>query len=226
MVDFTIESWTSAASIGANQAVQSTVAFIPHLIYAVILLLVGFFISALIGRIVARIFEHLQIERAFKKYKVEDALGGNQITPILTSMLRWWVMLFFFQAAVEALKLMTLTAFITSALLYVPVIFGVVLFLIATAVVGEWVREAILDLHKFYLQRTVAPVAKWAIILVGLVVGLETAGFKMEFVRQIFNELLKGVMFGIAGAFALAFGLGGQKDATDMIKKVRKKFDF
>lgn len=226
MVDFSIESLQSAAGMGANQAVQNTVAFIPHLIYAVVLLLIGFFVSAIIGKIITRLFEHLEVENAFKKFKVEDALGGTQISPILVSMIRWWVMLFFLEAAVEALALMSLTGFITMALLYVPVIFGVVLLLIAAAVLGEWVREAILGLHKFYLQRTIAPLAKWYIIIMALVVGLETAGFKMEFVRQNFTLLLTGIVYGLALAFGLAFGLGGQKDATDIIKKARKKFDF
>ncbi len=224
MVDFTIDSLSSAASTGANQAVQNTVAFIPHLIYAVVLLLIGYFVSAIIGKIVTRLFEHLEIESSFKKFRVEDALGGTQISPILISMLRWWVMLFFIEAAVEALALMSLTGFITSVLLYVPVIFGVVLLLIAAAVVGEWVREAVLGLHKFYLQRTIAPVAKWSIIIMALIVGLETAGFKMEFVRQVFTLLLQGIVYGVALAFGLAFGLGGQKDASDMIRKARKKF--
>ncbi len=226
MVDFTIESLASAASTGANQAVQSTVAFIPHLIYAVVLLLVGFFVSAIVAKIVARIFEHLAVEKAFKKFRVEDALGGTQISPILVSMLRWWIMLFFLEAAVEALALVSLTGFISSVLLYVPVIFGVVLLLIAAAVVGEWVREAVLGLHKFYLQRTVSTVSKWAIIIMALMVGLETIGFQMTFVYLVSGKVLEGVMLGIAGAFALAFGLGGQKDATEMIHKARKKFDF
>ena len=226
MVGFSVESLSNAATVGANEAVQKMVTFIPNLFYAVILLLVGFFISALIRKILLRLFEHLEVESTFKKYKVEDALGGTQISPILASMMRWWVMLFFLGAAVEALKLAAMTDFITSVLLYVPRLFGVVLLLISAALVAEWIRESVLGLHKFYMQRTVSTVSKWAIILMALMVGMETAGFQMTFVYLVFGYLLQGVMYGAALAFGLAFGLGGQKDATDIIKKTRRKFDF
>ncbi len=225
MVDFTVESIQQAVMSGFDNAVQNTIVFLPNLVYAIVLLLIGFFLSGLVAKAVKRALEHLELESTFKKYKVEDALGGNQISPILVSILRWWLMLFFLQAAIEALKLTALTGFITSVLLYVPKLFGVALLIIASAVVAEWLREAILSLHKFYMQKTLSVVSKWAIILMAFMVGMETAGFQMTFVYLVFGYLLSGVTWAFAIAVGLAFGLGGQKDATDIIKRARKKFD-
>ena len=226
MVDFTLDSLQSTATVGATNAVTDTWAFIPHLVYAIVLLLFGFFFAKFVAMVVKRLLEKIELEATFKKYKVEDALGGNQISSYLVAILRWWIMLFFLQAAVEALNLVAMTSFITTVLLYVPVIIGVALLLIASAVVGEWVREAILGMHKFYMQKTLAPAAKWAIIFMALMVGMETAGFQMTFVYLVFDHLLSGVTWAFAITVGLAFGLGGQKDATDIIHKARKKFDF
>jgi hypothetical protein len=100
------------------------------------------------------------------------------------------------------------------------------LLVISAAIIGEWIREAILELKKFYLQYTIAQGIKWAIVLMAIVVGLETVGFKMEFVRQVITLILQGIVYGIAIAFGLAFGLGGQKDAADIIRRARKRLNF
>ncbi|VVB56535.1 Uncharacterised protein [uncultured archaeon] len=226
MVDLNIPSLSDAVAMGANDAVQKIILFVPNLVISVILLLVGYFVSIIVGRIIQTLLDQLQIESAFKKYRIEDALGGNQVTPILATLTRWYVLLIFLQLAVASLQLEPLTGFINQVLLYVPVIFGVLLLIISAAIVGEWMREAILDLKKFYLQYTIAQAVKWVLIIMAIVVGLETVGFKMEFVREVLTLLLQGIVYGVAIAFGLAFGLGGQKDASDLIKKVRKGLDI
>ena len=226
MVDLNIPSLSDAVSMGANEAVQKIIVFIPNLIISVILLLAGYFIAILVVRIIQALLDQLQVESVFKKYHVEDALGGNQVTPILSTLARWYVLLIFMQLAIASLSLDPLTSFINQVLLYVPVIFGVLLLVISSAIVGEWMREAILDLKKFYLQYTIAQAAKWVLIIMAVVVGLETVGFKMEFVREVLTLLLQGIVYGVAIAFGLAFGLGGQKDAADLVRKVRKSLNL
>jgi hypothetical protein len=215
-----------AVILGANMAAVQIIAFIPNLVLAIIALLAGYFIGSIVGSAVQKVFDSLKVEAAFKKYKVEDALGGNQITPLLATIARWYVVLIFIQIAISTLQLAPLTNLINETLLYVPVVFGVMLLVISAAIIGEWIREAILELKKFYLQYTIAQGIKWAIVLMAIVVGLETVGFKMEFVRQIITLILQGIVYGIAIAFGLAFGLGGQKDAADIIRRARKRLNF
>ncbi len=222
MVEINIPSLTDAVAMGANGAVQKIMVFVPNLIISVILLVIGYFLAIFVQHILQKLMDKLQIENAFKKYHVEDALGGNQVTPLLATLARWYVLLFFVQMAVSALELASLTILINQALYYVPVVFGVLLLVISAAIVGEWVSEAVLKLKKFYLQYTLATAAKWVLIIMAVVVGLETVGFRMEFVREVLTLLLQGIVYGVAIAFGLAFGLGGQKDAGDLIKKARK----
>jgi hypothetical protein len=195
-----------------------------NVIRAIILLLAGMFIADLVDKVVQKFFDMLKVEQAFKKYKVEDALGGNQVTPLLSTAAKWYVMLMFLMSAVEVLGLSSVTIIIGSMLMYAPVLIGVGLLILASAIIGEWVREATLDLHKFYMQKTVAEALKIIIVVMSVVVGLETIGFRMDFVREVFTTILQGIMYGFALAVGIAFGLGGQKDATEVIKKARKSF--
>ncbi|MFH1307016.1 MAG: hypothetical protein ABIH83_05190 [Candidatus Micrarchaeota archaeon] len=209
-----------------NIAVRDAILFIPNLLEAIVLLLLGYFISALIGRVISGLLDYLRVEEVLQKYRVEDALGGNEVSPILATVAKWYVMLLFLTAAIEVLNLSSINWFIAAALLFAPVLIGVGLLIIVAAIIGEWLREAILDLHKFYMQKTIAEVLKWAIVIVSVIVALETVGFQMGIVREVFAIVLQGIVYGVTIAFGLAFGLGGQKDATDLIKKVRRKLKF
>jgi len=205
-----------------NLVFWDAVRFAPNVLIAIILILIGFFVSGLVGKVISKILEYLKVEKIMKKYKVEGALGGSEICPILATAAKWYAMLLFLTAAVEYLNISSISWIAVSALMFAPVLIGVGLLVIVAAIIGEWVREAILGMHKFYLQRTIAEVLKWFIVLMAVMVSLETIGFHMSFVRDAFNILLQGAVYGIAIAFGLAFGLGGQKEAQDIIKHVRK----
>jgi hypothetical protein len=197
-----------------------------HLGTALLWLGGGIIISDIVSKVLTRVFEGAKVEEAFKRFKVEDALGGTQVSPILVSLAHWYVVLLALNGAVAALEMNTLTLFINEVLLFAPKVIGVGLFVIAAAIVGEWVREAVMSLKRFYMQTTLAQVLRLSIMLMAIVVGLETIGFQMAFVREVFTLLLQGVVYGIAIAFGIAFGLGGQKDASDFIKKGRKRLDI
>ncbi len=226
MVDFNVASLPDAVSIGVNNVVVQGIAFVPNLLWALIYVLLGYVLASVISHILQKLLDHLKVEAVFKKFKVEDALGGNQVSPILVSLARWYVILLFLQAAVAALQMETLTSFFDQVLLFAPRVVAVALFIIAAALLGEWVREAILDLKKFYLQYTISQVSRVVIILMAVVVGLETVGFQMAFVREIFTLLMQGIVYGVAIAFGLAFGLGGQKDASDLIRRTRRRLNL
>ena len=207
-----------------NKLVMDAFEFFPHLLIAVFYLLFGIVFSDFVGRVVTGILNYLNVEKILKKYKVEDALGGTEISPMFAKAAKWYVMLMFLTLAVNELQLSSLNPMLYVALLFAPVLIGVGLLVIVAAIIGEWVREAILDLHKFYFQKTLAEALRWVIVLLSVVVALETIGFQMGFVREVFTTILKGAMYGIAIAFGLAFGFGGQADAKDIIRKTRKKF--
>lgn len=197
-----------------------------NILAAIVVLFLGYVISGIIASLVQKLFDRMRLEGVFKKFKVEDALGGMNISHVLVKLLRWSLLLLALLFALNILQLSEVTWLLNNFLLQVPRIFLVVLVLLGAAVLGEWVREVILEFGKFPMQKSIAQASKLVIVFVGIVVGLENVGIRMDFFNKIVEIVLTGIMYGIALAFGLAFGLGGQKDAGDMIRKVRKKLDL
>ncbi|MFN3909709.1 MAG: mechanosensitive ion channel family protein [Candidatus Anstonellaceae archaeon] len=223
MIDFQKLSEWVAYSI--NTMVYDIIKYVPNIFLSLIVLLFGYFVATILANILKRILDYLNVEEIFKKYKVEDALGGKQLTPIFIKLFRWYLMLFFFVAAVEILQFPQLQLFLNLLLTYIPLLFGSALLIILAAIVGEWIKESVLELHKFFGQKQIAEILRWFLVLVAITVSLETMGFKTSIINQLIISIVQGIVFGISLAFALAFGLGGQKDAAEIIKKVRKKLE-
>ncbi|MFA5777722.1 MAG: hypothetical protein WC906_04750, partial [Parcubacteria group bacterium] len=63
-----------------------------------------------------------------------------------------------------------------------------------------------------------ATVAKWAIIVFGLLAALIQLGIATSLVNTIFMGLIAAISL----AFGLAFGIGGKEEAGLILKKIRE----
>jgi len=198
--------------------------FIPKFLVAVLLFVVGWILASIFSWIVERVLFYLRFEKFMKKHRLEDSLGSVKLSNMLVKLSKYYIMLVFLQASVAMLNLGTITEFINSVLLYAPVFIGALLVVVAAAVLGELLKEKIIEIEpKSRNVRWLADAMKAIVVFMGIMVGLSTMGFNTTIITSSFLSILQGIIYGIALAFGLAFGLGGQDDAKELIKKVRKK---
>jgi hypothetical protein len=200
------------------------VAFIPKLLIAILLFVAGWILASVFSWIVEKIFLYIGLEKFLKRHRLEDSLGKVKLSKLLVKLSKYYIMLVFLQASVAMLNLGTITDFISSVLLYAPIFIGALLVVVAAALLGELLKEKIIEIEpNSKTVRWLADAMKAIVVFLGIMVGLTTMGFDTTIITSSFLAILQGIMYGIALAFGLAFGLGGQDDAKDLLKKVRKK---
>jgi len=211
-----------------NAAVQNTIteviSFLPGLIAAILVFLLGWIIAILASRLVAGLFRAIKLEDALKHHKVEDALGTVKISDVLTRIVKYYVLLIFLQEAVSLVALGSITAFLAMVLLYAPLLIGGFLVFLVAVILGEYLKEMIIELSKSPFVRFTGRIVKLILVYVGVTMGLATAGFDTTLITGVFMTILQAMVFGIALAIGVAFGLGGQEDAKNIIKTGRKHF--
>ncbi len=214
-----MDSVVTAVQNTANDAA----ALLPGLIAAILVFVLGWIVSYIISRLVAHILKGIRLEEFLTSHKVEDSLGTVKISDVLVKIVKYYVLLIFFQAAVSFVSLGTISAYLTMVLLYAPVLIAAVILMLVAVIFGEYLKEAIIDLDKkSSMVKMVARGVKLLIIYVGFTMALATAGFNTTLITGIFLTLIQAAAFGIALALGIAFGLGGQDDAKDIIKSSRK----
>ena len=207
----------------AKTTADSAVALLPGLIAAVLVVVIGWLVAFLVGWIFSALMKAIRFESFLKSHKVEDALGTVRISDVLTKIVKYYVFLIFLQAAVSFLALGTITAYLTTVLIYAPALIAAAMVLLLAVLLGEYLKEAIFDLDKKSANVKLAGRgAKLAIIYVGATMALATAGFDTVLITGIFMTVVQAAAFGLALALGIAFGLGGQNDARDVIQGARR----
>ncbi len=221
-----IGTWGDVLAISFRSLWLGVVNFVPSLIMALVIVLVGWGIGALFGRVVSQIIKALRIDEGLRRAGVEDFLnrGGLSLNSgaFLGGLVRWFIIVVFLIGAFEILGLSQVTGFLRDILSYLPQVIVAVLILIAAGLVADAMRSIVLSSAKSAEIRSagfLGAVTKWVIWVFAILVALSQLGIAAGFIQTIFTGLVVALSLGLG----LAFGLGGQEAAGRVIEKVSRE---
>lgn len=222
----TISTWSEVLSLSFRNLWLGVVGFVPNLIVAIVVVILGWGVGALLGRVVSQIIKAIKIDEALRKAGVEDFLnrGGINLNSgaFLGGLVRWFVILVFWVGAFEVLQLSQVTVFLRDILNYLPQVVVAVLILIAAGLVAEAMKKVVLSsamAAEVGSAGFLATVTKWVVWVFAILVALSQLGIASGFVQTIFTGLVVALSLGLG----LAFGLGGQEAAGRAIEKISKE---
>jgi hypothetical protein len=194
---------------------------------ALIVFFVGWLIAMLVRFVLEFILSKIQIKEWFRhagldKY-IEDFTWEDRLDKVLAEIGFWIVMFVFLMATFEILGLVTVNEFIRDVLGYLPKAVAGGLILLAGFLFGDLTRKAVVGVLRGLEKKSATGIGvfiKWVIIIFAFLAALNTWGVAVEIV----NTLAMGIVLFVALAGGLAFGLGGQEVARDILENIRKHF--
>jgi hypothetical protein len=206
---------------------QGFLSFIPVLLGAVIVFVIGWFFSVGVGKLVAEVLKKLKFNQIFEKGGWKNALEKAEIkvdaSAFVGAMIKWILIVVFLLAAVEILGLVQFAIFLKGVLGYLPNVIVAVLIFVVTVIVVDIVEKivrAAVEGIKVGSGQIVSAVVKWSIWVFAILAILTQLRF--EAADWIF-ELIKMVFMGIVLIAVVAFGLGGKDMAAEILQDLRKK---
>lgn len=205
-----------------DDAFRTFFAWIPHLVGALVVLIIGFFVAKLLGRLV-----HSALKRAGLDRTVHGGTGGGFIQRVVPSpssligrIVYWAVMLGAISLAVTVLGITALTAFVASIYAYLPnVLAALLIFLVAGAVSAAVAALAQRVMGGTALGKIVATAAPIIVMAIAVFMILE----QLKIATAIVTITYAAIMGAIALGSALAFGLGGRQVAQEMLQGAYEK---
>lgn len=194
------------------------IGFIPELIVAVIIFIVGWIIASLLARAVEQVVAAVKLDSALRGAGVEATLTRAGFTlnsgRFLGALVKWFIIVVFLVAALDVLRLDQVTMFLRQVVLgYLPQVIVAVLIMLVAVVIAEAMRKVVVGSAKAAGIRSagfLGAVTKWAIWIFALLAALLQLGIAVTFLQTLFT----GVVVALSLAFGLAFGLGGQNAAA------------
>lgn len=202
--------------------IRKTTEFLPNLISGVFIILVGFLIGGLVKKLLLSLFSFVRLDSLFQKTRLIEKKEVKVWEEVLTEVLRWTIIVLFLIPAFEIWGLSRATVVLNQFLFYLPnVIVAVII-----AFVGLVTSNLGADLVKSGARTVGAASAsalavftKWLILFFTTLVVLNQLGVAQDLVRILFTGIV--VMIALAGG--LAFGLGGQTVAKEILEELKNK---
>jgi len=221
-----VYSWAETTIIALQNLWQAFLNFIPQLIGAITVFLVGWIFAIGVGRLVAEILSRLSLDRLFKQTGWTEALEKADLkvnaSAFIGGIVKWILVVVFLLASVEILGLVQFATFVKSVLAYLPnVIVAALIFAVTVIVVDiveKVVRTAVEGIKIGYGQ-VVSMIVKWSIWLFSMLAILYQLGIARPFMETLFQ----GLVYTLVLAFGLSFGLGGKDVAAEILRDLKDK---
>lgn len=205
-----------------NSGLIAVVNFVPKFIAGAIILLIGIIVSSLLKQVVIQVFRALNVEGLLKKYGVPEAKSEFNWTNILAEIVRWFVFILFLIPTADVWGLPQIVTVLNTFLLYLPNVFVAAIIALVGFVFARLTHDVVLASTQGLsadTSKSIASVARWAILIFVFLAILNQLGVAADLVRILFTGFV--AMVAIAGG--IAFGLGGQNNAKDVLDNFRKK---
>ncbi len=220
-------TWANVLSQSFQNIFAGLVEFIPSLVVAVIIFIVGWLVGVGLGRVVTQIVNSLRIDQALKSTGIESVLSraGYELSAgkFLGFLVEWFFIIVFLVASLEVLGLTTVNLFISEVVLgYLPQVIVAVLILLVAAVVAEASERVVTGSAKaasIHSAGFLGKVARYAIWIFALLAALSQLNVATAFVQTLFT----GVVIAVSLAIGLAFGLGGQHSASRYLENLQSE---
>jgi len=222
-----IQNWFEVTRAALLRLWEGFLDFIPALIGALIVFIIGWFIAGVIGKLVAEILVRAKLNQFFERTGWKTALEKAELrispSEFIGAIIKWILVIVFLLAAVEILGLVGFADFLRSILAYLPNVVVAVLILVVTVIVVDIIDKILrvaVEGMKVGYGHLVSVIVKCAIWIFAILAILQQLRF--EAAVWLF-ELIKIAFIGIVVMAALAFGLGGKDVAAEILRDLREK---
>ena len=198
-----------------QESVAGAVAFLPRLVGAVVILLVGWFIGRLVAGAVRRVVDRTDVDRLVMNTPLGGTLGGSEkaISRSLGRVAGYFVFALAILAAADALAVDLLSEWIAAAVSYLPAFVAGALIIVIGFVLADFVGDIAArteTVTETGYTEVFADGLRVFLYLVVTVIGLGTMGVDVRILNTFAQAAAWGLAAGIALAVGIAFGLGGR----------------
>ena len=220
-----IQTWAEVVTTSLQTLWTGFIGFLPVLLGAIIVFLIGWIIAALLGRLTAQIIQTLRVDQILSKMNIRRTLERANLKldsgKFIGELVRWFFIIVFMMAATDILGLSQVTDFLKQVILYIPQLMVAVLILLVAVLIANFLQKLVkasVEAAGLKSANFLAAVTKWAILVFAGLAALLQLGIVPALIQTIFTGLVAALVI----SAGLAFGLGGKEMAIHILDKVKR----
>ncbi|GAB7019106.1 hypothetical protein [Halostagnicola sp. A-GB9-2] len=204
--------------------VAELITFLPRLVGAVVILLIGWVIGRLAAGVVRRLADGVELDRMVLETPLGRILGGTEraVSSAFGKLAKWFVYALAILAAANALAIPTLSEWISTAVSYLPAFIAGLLVIVLGFVVADFIGDVI-ERTQAAAQTAYASWfangARMFLYFTAIVIGLDTMGIDVGILYVFARALAWGLAAAVAIGVGVAFGWGGKDYVSENIDR-------
>jgi hypothetical protein len=203
----------------------SFISFIPTLLAALIVFIVGWLIAIFLGKVANRIIKTIKLDTLLAKLGFKNALSKAKLNldsgKFFEELVKWFFIVIFLMTAADILGLSEVALFLKTILYYLPNVVIAAIVLLGAVIIANFMQrlvKASVDTAGLKSSSAISSIVRWAILVFGFIIALTQLGIAPALLQTV----VIGVIAMLALAGGLAFGLGGKEQAAKLIEKFRQ----
>ena len=221
-----VQDWSIITLEALQIAWKGFLLFLPRLIGAIVVLIIGWFLAIGLGRLIAEILKQIRFNKIFERAGWREALQKAELkvnpSEFIGAICKWILVIIFLLASVEILGFVQFADFLKRVVTWLPNLIVASAIFVVTVILTDILEKVI----KASVKRMGVDYAgflgvaiRWAIyIFAGMAILLQ-----LGVTPTIIDTLIKGFVGMITLSLGLAFGLGGKDAASSFIAEIKEK---
>lgn len=221
-----VRETTDLVAESATEFWQAVGGFIPGLVGAILLIILGALVAKLLEIATVKLLEVVGVNKLKSRKSVSNTLKNTgldiDVVALAGRLVFWVTIIIFAMTAADVLGLDAMRDVLRALLTYLPSVLAAVIILTVTIAGARLVKSAIeaaLKQLSIDYASLIGSVAQWAVMVFGVVLTLDQLGVDTTILTNNITIIVAGFML----AFGLAFGLGGQKHAANVLDSIENK---
>ena len=207
---------------GIESAWSNVAAFVPKLLGALVILIIGLIVAKVVASLVNKVLERVGFDRAVERGGIKRALERSKYDPsdILAKIVYWALALLTLQMAFGVFGPNPISDLLRGVIAYLPKVFVAILIIVIAGAIAKAVTDLLTNLlSSVSYGRQLATGAGVAVMVLGVFAALD----QLEIAQNIVNGLWYAILAVIVGSAVVAFGGGGIPVARRYLERAAQR---
>jgi small-conductance mechanosensitive channel len=204
-----------------QQLLSELLVKLPAVLAALLLLLIGMVVGKIARTAVEKFLKFVRVDEYTEKVRVNELLArlgfGQSPVFVVGFLVYWLIILVFLVSAANAVQLTVVSQLLEQFVLFIPKLIGAVVVVAGGLLLGHFFGEVVLNAataNKLDSAVAFSKVVRIVVMVFAGVMALEQIGIDTTIITSSIQIILGTIGLGVA----IAFGLGGQAVAAEIIK--------
>jgi len=219
-----LQTWGEVFSQSLIGLWYGFISFIPGLLGAIILFIIGWAIGSIIGKAITQLVAVLKVDKLFESagfnHLMDRANFKVTASGFIGAVVKWFIIIVFLMASLQIIGLTQVNDFLREAVLYyLPKVVIASLVLVIATVLADAMKKLVkasaqaANIRSANMLGSITLYAIWAF---AFIIALSELGIATAFMQILFT----GFIAALSIALGLSFGLGGKEAASRAIDKI------